>query len=135
MNMYGCKFLLTSSLVLLDCFSLPSSHAGEDLSSLNLLFLNSYLSICLHWVLGAARRIFVASCGIFPWDTWTLWLWWDQLLHGIWDLSSSTRSRTCIPSIARQILNYWATKESLPYTVYQQIMPTNLNFAKPVHEK
>ena len=135
MNMYHCKFLLTSPLVLLDYFSFPSSHAGEDLYSLNLLFLNSYLSICLHWVLVAARGVFVASCGIFPWDTRTLWLQWDYLLHGMWDLSSPTRGRTCIPSIARWILNHWATRESLPYTFQQQIMPTNLNFAKPVREK
>ena len=135
MHRYRCKFLLTSPLVLLDCFSLPNSHAGEDLSSLNFLFLNSYLSICLHWVLVAACGIFVASCGIFPWDTRTLWLWWDQLLHSMWDLSFPTRGRTFIPSIARWILNHWAIRESLPYTVYLQIMPTKLNFAKPVCEK
>ena len=36
-------------------------------------------------------------------------------LHGMWDLSSPTRDQTCIPCIARWILNHWTTRE-VPYT-------------------
>ena len=30
---------------------------------------------------------------------------------GMWNLSSLTRDRICIPCIARQILNHWNTRE------------------------
>ena len=33
------------------------------------------------------------------------------LPHGMWELNSLTRGRTCILSIGRQILNHWATRE------------------------
>ena len=33
----------------------------------------------------------------------------------MWDLSALTRDQTCIPSIARQILNCWTTREVLEY--------------------
>ena len=36
---------------------------------------------------------------------------WVQLPHGMWDLSSLTRNRTCVPCIERQILNHWTTRE------------------------
>ena len=35
---------------------------------------------------------------------------WIQLPHGMWDLSSPTRNRTCIPCVARQILNHQITR-------------------------
>ena len=34
-----------------------------------------------------------------------------QLLCGMRDLSSLTRDQTCVPCIARQILNHWTTRE------------------------
>ena len=34
-----------------------------------------------------------------------------QLHHVIWDLSSPTRDRTCVPCIRRRILNRWTTRE------------------------
>ena len=34
-----------------------------------------------------------------------------QLLCGMWNLSSQTRDRTCVPCIARWILNHWTTRE------------------------
>jgi len=39
------------------------------------------------------------------------WLWSVGLV-ALWhvDLSSSTRDRTCVPCIARQILNHWTTR-------------------------
>ena len=30
---------------------------------------------------------------------------------GMWDLSSPTRDRTCVPCIGRRILNHWTTRE------------------------
>ena len=33
------------------------------------------------------------------------------LPHGMWELNSLTRGRTCIVSIGRQILNHWTTRE------------------------
>ena len=35
----------------------------------------------------------------------------DFWLQSLWGLSSLTRDRTCVPCIARWILNHWATKE------------------------
>ena len=40
-----------------------------------------------------------------------------QLLHGMWDLSFPTRDWTCVPCIARWILNHCTTREvPLPVT-------------------
>ena len=74
-----------------------------------------------------------ASCG-----TWALksvgfcicgrWAW---LLRGTWDLSSQTRAGTHIPSVGRQILNYWTTRKvprdrlvslSFPVDEYQDLV-------------
>ena len=57
-------------------------------------FFHVYLFIWLYQVLVAALR----SCRIFP-----LWLGWD--------LNSPTRDQIHVPCIARQILNYWTTRE------------------------
>ena len=35
----------------------------------------------------------------------------------MWDLSSPTRNRTCIPCTGRQILNHWATRE-VPHMLF-----------------
>ena len=37
---------------------------------------------------------------------------------GMWDLSSSTRDWTCVPCIARQILNHWTPREVPKTRVY-----------------
>ena len=37
--------------------------------------------------------------------------WCDLLALSMWDLCSLTRNRTCIPCIARRILNHWTTRE------------------------
>ena len=42
----------------------------------------------------------LSSCGTQP-----------LLLHGTWDLSSQARDQTCVPCIARQIINHWPTRE------------------------
>ena len=34
-----------------------------------------------------------------------------SLPRGMWDLSSPTRDRTCVPCIGRHILNHWTTSE------------------------
>ena len=39
------------------------------------------------------------------------------LLHGIWDLNSSTKDQTQVLSIARGILNHWTTRE-VPIDVF-----------------
>ena len=36
----------------------------------------------------------------------------------MWEISSSTRDRTCVPCIARQILNHWTTREIPDYYLY-----------------
>ena len=41
---------------------------------------------------------------------------WAQLLRDMWDLSYQTRDGTCIPCIARWILNQWITRKSLNST-------------------
>ena len=41
---------------------------------------------------------------------------WAQLPRRMWDLSSPTRDWTCVPCVARQILNYWATREVTYYS-------------------
>ena len=56
------------------------------------------VSLCCVDSLAVAHRL--SSCG-----TQAL------LLHGMWDLSSQTRDQTCIPCIARQILNHRPTRE------------------------
>ena len=38
---------------------------------------------------------------------------WAWFLRSIWDLSSPTRGRTCVPCIGRWILNHWTTREIL----------------------
>ena len=75
--------------------------------------------VWLHWVLVAACKI-VVSCGIFAvvqrlsscgLSSYGIRA---QLLHNMQDmkdLSSLTMDQTCIPHIARQILNHWTTKE------------------------
>ena len=61
-----------------------------------------YLFIWLHQVLAVALRIF--SC-----DTWVQYLGtWAQFLCSKWDLNHLIRDGTCIPCIARQILNPWS---------------------------
>ena len=41
------------------------------------------------------------------------------MLPGMWDFSSLTRDRTCIPCTARQILNHWTTKEVLGWGCFE----------------
>ena len=43
---------------------------------------------------------------------------WASLLHGMWALSSLTRDWTRISCIARQILNYWTTREVPPMVLW-----------------
>ena len=38
--------------------------------------------------------------------------------HYFLDLSSLARDRTCIPCIARCILNHWTTREALPIACF-----------------
>ena len=44
---------------------------------------------------------------------------WAYLPHGIWILSSPTRDQTQVPCIARQIFNYWTTREVPIFTFTQ----------------
>ena len=59
---------------------------------------NIYICSFIWLILVAVHRL--SSC-----DSWA------QLPCSKWNLSSQTRDRTCIPCIARQILNHWTTKE------------------------
>ena len=43
-----------------------------------------------------------------------------QLPCGMWDLSSPTRDRTCVPCLGRQILYHWTTRE-VPYTYFWSV--------------
>ena len=44
---------------------------------------------------------------------------------GMWDLSFLTRHQTCIPCIARQILNHWTTREvQSTHTFMNDFKPT-----------
>ena len=54
---------------------------------------------CVMW--DPSRSASLSSCGTLV----------AYLLHSLWDLSSLTRAQTCIPCIARQILNHWATRK------------------------
>ena len=54
------------------------------------------------------------TCGIFCCSTGTLWLPCMQ------DLSSQTRDQTRVPWIAKQILNYWTTREVPKYLFFKQ---------------
>ena len=84
-----------------------------------------YLFTWWHWVV-------VAACGIFRGGVQILWLWctgcsmqasvvralrfsscgtWSWLPCSMWGLSSLTRDQTCIPCIARWILNHWTSRE------------------------
>ena len=65
-----------------------------------ILFFNICSFIWLYWGLVAMHR--PSSCGA-----------WAQLLPGMWDLSSLTRDRICMPCIARWILNHRTTREVL----------------------
>ena len=71
---------------------------------------------------GLGCRTFIASCGIFCCSAWTRLVVvcgvsscsaWAKLPCGMWDPSSLTGDQTCIPCIARQILNHWTTREVL----------------------
>ena len=67
--------------------------------------------------LSCSRQIFTASCGIFFAAVHALYgalaqnLWCANLgpLQNV-GFSSLTRDRTCIPCMARQILNHWTTR-------------------------
>ena len=61
----------------------PAGHLGHCFC----LFI--YLNICFIY-------LFLAALG---------------LSCGMWDLSSLTRDRTCVPYIGRRILNHWTTRE------------------------
>ena len=58
----------------------------------------------------APQGSFTVSCGISPHGPRVLVLSSSGSLallpHGMWDLSTLTRDRTCVPCIARQILNH-----------------------------
>ena len=41
----------------------------------------------------------------------SLQLWHKLLPCSMWDLSSPTKDRTCVPCIGRQIFNHWTTRE------------------------
>ena len=72
-------------------------------------FFNIYL-FTYFW-LRCARR----ARGIFPCSAQA------QLLCSMWDPSSPTRDRTCIPCIGRQILNHWTTREVPQKSVFKDL--------------
>ena len=52
------------------------------------------------------------------------------LPHGMWDLSSSTRDRTCGPCLGKWILNHWTTREDplcglLSMSLYEMLPSTS----------
>ena len=56
----------------------------------------------LFWLL----QVSIIACGLFSSCKRA------QLPHDIWDISSLTRDRTCVPCIRRRILNHWTTREA-----------------------
>ena len=50
-----------------------------------------------------------------------------QLPCSLWDLSSPTRDRTCVPCIGRWILNLWTTRE-VPFLSFLKNSPCGLVF-------
>ena len=53
-------------------------------------------------------------------------------MHAMWELSSLTRDRTCIPCIGRQTLNHWTTREGPLTYFYAAYFPNLLYCGHPV---
>ena len=83
------------------------------------------LSSCGTWAL-QLWHVGSRACGLCSCGTQALQLWCAgsvvvarrlschvqvQFPHGMWNLSSLTRDRTCVLCIGRQILNHWTTRE------------------------
>ena len=62
-----------------------------------------FLSSCGVWVLSLSLRSVVVARGL------------SCPACGMWDLSSPTRARTCIPCVGRRILYLWTTREVPPH--------------------
>ena len=99
------------------------------------IYLFKYLFLYLCWVLVVACGIFIVACRVFslhctgfsPAVVCRLSSCGLQALEhagsvvaahglscpacGMWDLSSLTRDRTCVPCLGRQILNHWTSRE------------------------
>ena len=80
-----------------------------------------YLFIWLHWVLVVAHRIFAASRGSFFVMCGLNCACFSScgvqacLSRSMWDLSWPTKDQSCMPCVARQVLNHWTTREVLWY--------------------
>ena len=62
------------------------------------VILFTFWFIWLRWVSVAAWGL--CSCGAHCW-----------LPHSMWDVSSPARDQTCVPCLAKWILNHWTTRE------------------------
>ena len=61
------------------------------------------------WIYLWLRKVLAVACGILSTSS-LLGLKGGLWPCCMWDLSSRTRDQTCVPWIARQILNHWNTK-------------------------
>jgi len=67
-----------------------------------------------------------ASCTSFLSGAQTLSLQHTGSLCGMWNLSSPTRDQTCVPCIARHILNHWTTREVLRAIAVITVLVTSI---------
>ena len=56
-----------------------------------------------------------------------------ELPHGVWDLSSLTRGRTCNPYFGRQILNQWIPREVQEIYFRMPFSASAHNHKRPAH--
>ena len=117
-NGLGCHFLLKGSFqprdqtqvscigrwILYHQHHLGSLYLAVVVTSLGFFF-NIYFFDCVVSQLCVSDAIFCSVHGLSSWGSWA------QLLLGMWDLSSLTRDRTCIPCMAIWTLNPWTTRE------------------------
>ena len=95
------------------CLGLTMPSSGHTSKHLISLYFKKYLFIYLYLAaldLVAPQGSFTVSCGISPHGPRVLVLSSSGSLallpRGMWDLSTLTRDRTCVPCIARRILNH-----------------------------
>ena len=74
-------------------------------------FFTIYLFIWLHWVLAAAHRIFVLAHGLPSCGSWAPECKGSVVVACVGS-SVPDRDWTCVPHIARWILNHWITREA-----------------------
>ena len=90
--------------------SMGSHRVGHDWSNLAAAAARWYLVVVLICIPWCSLTFSIFSCVWSPAGLVVVKV--SQLLRRTWDLSSLTRTRTCVPCTARQILNHWPTRKS-----------------------